>query len=400
MNRTVIAAVLLLLAMAGSAFAQGTSEERLRALEAQVAALQDAAPGLPEHDLHVAGYMSTLYHDSSEDVGSFSASFSPIFLYKSGERFLFESELALAFDGNETEVDLEYAQLDYMLADNFTLVTGKFLLPFGVFGERSHPSWINKLPSPPPIYGGHHGPGFAKALIPVLTDFGLQVRGGAHLGSMALNYAVYTVNGVRSMAMPDTAEVHGDFALMWTPFAEDSNQNKALGFRVGLIPSGGLELGLSYYQARATYEPSAGIGVPPDPMAEAPVKLMMFDATYQTGGLQLVTEYLTQDTTQLGTYAVMMDESGNSGNTLMEKTGAKYNGYYVQASYRLSGSALEPVVRYGKTTMAGTEQGHQLALGLDWWLGSSLVAKVSMSTDSVAGADAVQNYIAQFAFGF
>jgi hypothetical protein len=41
----------------------------------------------------------------------------------------------------------EYAQLDFIANDNPVLVGGKFLAPFGVFGPRIHPTWINEFPT-------------------------------------------------------------------------------------------------------------------------------------------------------------------------------------------------------------------------------------------------------------
>ncbi len=78
-----------------------------------------------------------------------------MFLFQFMDRVLFEVELEFELTGGVTETGLEYAQLDFLLNDNITLTGGKFLVPFGVFGERLHPTWINKFPTSPPLYGHH-----------------------------------------------------------------------------------------------------------------------------------------------------------------------------------------------------------------------------------------------------
>ena len=84
-------------------------------------------------------------------------------------------------------------QLDYMF-NGATPVAGKFLLPMGIFGERVHPAWINKLPISPPIYAGH---GSSAGLIPVMSNFGVMLRGGFPTGGLRWNWAAFAVNGPR-----------------------------------------------------------------------------------------------------------------------------------------------------------------------------------------------------------
>ena len=82
--------------------------------------------------------------------------------------------------------------MSYFVNDYLTLVAGKFILPFNVYSERLHPTWIDKLPRRPLIY--------TNLLDHALSDVGIQLRGGASLpfseGSK-INYAFYIVNGPR-----------------------------------------------------------------------------------------------------------------------------------------------------------------------------------------------------------
>ncbi len=139
----------------------------------------------PHHGFLVTGYGSTGYAATFLDDATpneFSASLSPVFLFQIRDRFLFESELELEFEDGGTVVGLEYAQIGYSLTDNLSIGVGKFLLPFNVFSERLHPTWINKLASPPATYGHHGGPGPTDAMLPVLSDLGVQLRSSVDLG--------------------------------------------------------------------------------------------------------------------------------------------------------------------------------------------------------------------------
>ena len=97
----------------------------------------DALPRhLPTHEFLVAGYGTAGWRAVGEGVNSFFGSVSPLLLFQFGERLLFEAELEFEIEDGVTRTGLEYAQVDYFLNDNLTLIAGKFLVPFGVFGER------------------------------------------------------------------------------------------------------------------------------------------------------------------------------------------------------------------------------------------------------------------------
>ncbi len=120
-----------------------------------------AAPlvGQNQSGFVIAGYGSTTYEGVTQGVyrNDFSASVSPVLLYSKGTDILFEAELEFGLTGDATSTTLEYAQIDYLGFENVQFIAGKFLLPFGVFGERIHPTWINKLPTMPIVFGHAHG---------------------------------------------------------------------------------------------------------------------------------------------------------------------------------------------------------------------------------------------------
>src|SRR5207237_8022910 len=116
----------------------------------------------------------------------FSATFNPIFLWELSPKLLFEGRLELELSGSGTNIELEYAQLTYLLNDYITLGAGEFLTPSNVFVERFEALWINKLPDRPlAVYDG---------ILPE-RSFGFQIRGGIPLGPTRANYSFYVANG-------------------------------------------------------------------------------------------------------------------------------------------------------------------------------------------------------------
>ena len=397
-----------LLACAGALFAQDGTTQRVRELEARVSRLEGAQETLPKNDFHIAGYTSITMSGREHQPSSFAATFNPLFLFKAGERFLFEAEMEFeivekkviqleieeptppatdpvleGFKEEEeivTETKLEYAHVDYMVADSLIIVAGKFLLPLGTFGERGHPSWINKLPVPPPIYGGHGG--FEGAIIPVLSDFGVQVRGGFRLNNSHLSYAVYSVNGPRPKEEREIGHVGGHghgagFPVVWEASPEDNNNNKAGGFRLSYLPLHKFEVGISHYSGKVEENQS--------------IALSMVDLALVLGGLEIRSEYLRQDTKELAAAA----KAAGSENIPAEET----TGYYVQVSYNFG--LPEVVVRYGAVSTETADVGTQTGLGLNFWLEPSIVLKLSAISDDLHDKPEKENaYFAQLAFGF
>lgn len=119
---------------------------------------------------------------------------NPILLVPGGRRWLLEAEFE--FEGEferekeegqwhpwerKFEREVEYLQLDFLAHRNLTVVTGRFLTPFGIFNERLHPIWIKKLQPNPIIFPLGTG-----------SSNGVMLRGGASIASgVNLNYAGY-----------------------------------------------------------------------------------------------------------------------------------------------------------------------------------------------------------------
>jgi hypothetical protein len=337
-----------------------------------------------EHRLSIVGYgFGTFEWQERANTNTFLAGFNPIFLYRLSDRLLFEGEAEIELADTETEFNLEYAQIDYILNDYMTLVAGKFLLPFGEFIERLHPVWINKLVSRPlPFREGDEG-----GLLP-FSELGLQVRGGIPLGygeGTRAEYSLYVTNGPRF-----ASDVRSAFFE-----ANNTDQNRAKGYgaRIGveLLPYdaglGRLRLGASTFDGQwgshsKLWFTSWGV-----------------DTVYQNGPLALRGEYLQ-------THRAMPTSIPDD----------KRDGWYIQAAYRLQALPVpyldhtELIVRYsGQNQNALTADAlaegflrnpRQVAVGLDYWIAPSVVWKLEYDRELPAKGGDRNALLTQFAVGF
>ena len=322
----------------------------------------------------LSGYGTAFVAIPEDEADLFGIGFNPGFHYRMTDRLHFNGELEIELeteDGEvETHIELEFAQVDVLATDWLVLGAGKFFTPFATFGTRLHPTWINKLASPPPIYGGHAGGG----VIPVLTTVGGVASGGAALWSddAKVNYAVYIGNGPTAESNPDDPEEVLDIEFDNSPDLDSIGT----GGRVGFLPIANLEVGASYFTGDPDNEWFHMTGV---------------DAWYFCEGLELRGEfvYLTREADGID---------------------ADVAGYWTQASYRLrylfpdrsglSGIAnrMEPVVRWGQVFGFEESDREQVAFGLNFWLFESAPLKVTYELNSGAVKD--NRFFVQFAYGF
>ena len=317
------------------------------------------------------------FSDSESTSGKtfFSGSFNPGLYFQYDDLLLFESELEMAVtEEGDTEVLLEFAQLDLLLHDDVTLVAGKFLSPVGQYSERLHPAWINRLADAPPGFG-HDGlqPG---------ADVGIQLRGGVATGNSRFTYAIAVGNGPQ-------LSPHG--APMQEGFLDDDNKNKAISGRIGFLPMPYLEFGASFLTAKVRpmleeeEEPEEGMAsaAASEAMPEGPntrFKIWGLDAAYTRGPWDVRAEYIHGTRASYQVPPAMDEEEP----ALVPKL--KLTAWYVQLAYRLSGITqqrilqnFEPAVRYGQYRVDGLEELAEEAeekrwdVGVNYWFTPSLV---------------------------
>lgn len=351
-----------------------------------------SASATPNRSLLIAGYADATLAISDDD-SSFSGTFNPALYYQYGNFALLESEMEISSsDTGETEITLEFGQIDLFLHDNVTLVVGKFLSPVGQFQERLHPSWINRLADAPAGFG-HDGlqPG---------AEVGLQLRGGIAMGEARFAYALAVGNG---------PQLEEDGAVMLEGFGRDDNDNKAISGRLGFLPTPHLEVGASFLRAEVQ---AMGVGGadPGVPMPNADFDLWGLDAAYTRGPWDVRAEYLR------GTRGQITLNMDGEGGVMLPRL--KMEAWYAQAGYRISGITqhpilrnFEPVVRYGEFTVDGLEAlAEEVAerrtdVGLNYWFAPAVVLHAAIQrrrfTDRSEGEDRSDTrFLLQVSYGF
>lgn len=352
-------------------------------------------------DVVLTGYAHTLYRDRDGAPGSFLlGSFNPLLLARYRDNVLFEGELEFEVDredgsSTETNIEVEYAQIDYLVNDALTLIMGRFITPLGVFNEKLHPAWINKLPNGPLPYGGHDA-----SLLP-FNDIGIQARGAFAVGDARLTYAAFVTNGPGQEAAHDEEEAAASIggarnedgedegeSLDFESSAVDNNSSKNFGGRLALLPFPGVELGLSGTTGRY------------DDEGDLDFSVLVVDAAAQHFGFaELRGEWI---------------------RTWQERTASDIDrsAFWVQTSFKVAGipsepiqdaldsvafmRRIEPVVRYSEVKTDETDADReQWSVGLNCYLTNTLLLKASYDfNDGEAAEDSNDTFNAQLAFGW
>ncbi|MEI7802612.1 MAG: hypothetical protein WCI97_08215 [Bacteroidota bacterium] len=191
-----------------------------------------AASGKTKMLLTGAGWFGFAY-DNDAKFNFNSYGFAPVFLWKISDKLFFESEI----EAPNGEFELEFAKLNYAVNNYISIGAGRMLTPFGAYGEKWEPAFIERFPNNPIIPDEDFLPGGTHLNWGAIM--GLDVRGRVPLGNSRLSYVVFVSNG------PALDNSNG---LIDYENLDDNNANKQVGGRIGLLPFSNscLELGFSY----------------------------------------------------------------------------------------------------------------------------------------------------------
>lgn len=332
---------------------------------------------VPTNNTVISGYGTAgyVYRTEGDNENEFTASLNPIFLFQFQDRFLFEVELEFELEGGITETGLEYANIDWIVNDNLVLVGGKFLLPFAVFGERLHPTWINKFPTAPPLYGHHVSEFGAAPLLPILSDVGFMARGTVRPGRYNIGLNVFATQGPEAEVPADGEEVP---ELEFPGSSEDNNTNKTFGGRLDLMLPPWAEVNISLMNG--DYDEQGFLDFTAWSVAA--------EARYR--GFEGRGEYIQtrQEIETLDGFPVF-----------------RRHGFYAQVSYRWR--QWEPLFRWTQTfddELDGevSESGAtQAAFGLDYWFTPSIAVMAGFELNKEDGTE-IENdrLVAHVAYGF
>ena len=239
---------------------------------------------------HLAGYADVGFETAPGDANdSFLAGkFNPSFHFQYKDWIMFESELEIETSNDgETEIALEYSQLNFLVHDNMTIVAGKFLSPIGQFQERLHPSWINRSVNMPAGFG-HGG-------VQPTSDVGFMLRGGVPTSDdLTFTYSLAVGNGPRFGHDEDELELEG--------FGRDNDSNKSFGGRIAVVHSSSLEFGFSYLNANLNAEEEIHQDGDIAPAKNADYSLWGADLAYSKGPWDIRAEYLNSKSRPLAVH--------------------------------------------------------------------------------------------------
>lgn len=346
---------------------------------------------LPNGRVVIAGYGNVMYESSNlQDSSSFSAQFNPIMLFRLSDELHIETELEISLDDQgETELELEYAKLHYFINDTITLTAGKFLLAFGQFSQNLHPSWINRSPWTPGIYGSHGSTQAMTPLLPVLSDVGVAVQKTFVFSSKQKIFLdLYVSNGARSEGAAHQEEAEGFEEEHGEEFPEvgfeasngDNNKDKAVGGRIAYAFLPGLEIGASYYTA--SYDD--------DELLDISAKGI--DINLMVNHFLIRGEYIQTDTDGL-------EADGDS----IGIHNFKRDGWYLQGIWHLGQltpalSRMEIVVERARVNKF--EKSDRWVYGINYWLDGRSVIKIAYEDTNVVNGKDDKRFAIQFSYGF
>ncbi len=330
---------------------------------------------VPTNHVVLTGYgtVGFNYRPQGDNLNEFSTLFAPVFLYQFQDKVLFEVELEFELTEGVTETGVEYAQLDYIASDNLVLVGGKFLLPFGVFGERYHPTWINKFPTSPPLFGHHVAEFGLEPLIPILSDVGIMARGTIRPGNARISLNAYATQGP---GLEDGGEEIPE--IEFAASSSDNNTNKMVGGRLDVAFLPLIEFNVSFLNGDY------------DDQNVLDFTAWDVSAQFLYRQFQILAEYV-QTRQEIETF---------SGFPTLRR-----DGFYAQASYRKR--EWEPVFRWTQvfdSELDGVlqeEGAWQAAFGLDYWLSPSIAVMAGYELNREDGVELDNDrFILHVAFGF
>jgi hypothetical protein len=284
-----------------------------------VALAQANPPRSALHNFTMVGDAEVQYGQAKGSFGTFDlADFAPIFLFRANDNILFEAGFDIMVQnntdangnpngGNNTSVSMSFGQMDYLINDYMTSVSGYMLLPLGTYSERGA-GWLNKIPDAPLSVNFLPGAGA-----------GTQLRGALPVGEsgQSVTYAAYVVNGPSSSTGNATAgslDLGGNVGNSNPSLNSDPSVGGRIGWFYPWKPNYDIELGVSGQSGHwsGNYLWSA----------------LVFDAAVH------ITPYFEVK----GEYINTWEETSDMGSIQPQ-------GWWLQTSYKLAGLNLDaPVV--------------------------------------------------------
>ncbi len=218
--------------------------------------------------------------------------------YQFNDRISVHSEVD--FEHAATEIELEFAYLDFLITPAFNVRTGSMLMPVGPLNEFHEP----------PLFYSVERPYVQRTIIPTTwQEGGVGVFGSIPAG---LKYRVYLVSGLNAEGFSASNGIRGGRGHV----AEQPSDELAIVGRLEYVGLPGVDLGLSVYQGGANTTNNSALG-------DAAVGIWEADARLHMAGLDLrgVVASINVDDADL--------ISAVTGDTI----GEEMLGWYLEAAY-------------------------------------------------------------------
>ncbi len=206
--------------------------------------------------------------------------------------------------GTDGSIQIEFAQLDYLITEAINLRAGILLMPVGKF-NLLHDSPLNDLVDRPMV---------SRIVIPsTWFEAGAGIYGTLYPTSLSkLDYELYVVNGMSQTAGAITdAGVRGARGSV----SRDRDDNKAVVGRLAFSPMLGIEVAGSGYHGQ--YKPSAGA------VGSGYIDVFAIDWTLQRGPFEVIGESAWSRISNNNATGVAGNPIGPAG----------MHGYYIQGNY-------------------------------------------------------------------
>ncbi len=206
------------------------------------------------------------------------------------------------FEHAATEIELEYAHLDYDFAPTVAARIGSVLMPVGPLNEFHEP----------PLFYSVERPYVESSILPTTwQEIGIGVVGRA--GSGALAYRAYVVTGLDASGFSSLSGIRGGRMHG----AEAKAEDLAGVARLEYAAAGGLHIGASGYYGGADHGDSA--------LGDVSVGIASADARYRRHGFDLRGVF----------YRVMIDGADRVSTVRGETVGEALMGWHGEAAYDL-----------------------------------------------------------------
>ncbi len=214
-------------------------------------------------------------------------------------------------------MQLEFAQIDYLVTEAVNMRAGILLMPVGKF-NLLHDSPLNDLPDRPMV---------DRLVIPsTWFESGAGIYGTLYPTALSkLDYELYAVNGMGCNAQGTSITDTSGMRNCRGSVSRDNNDNKGVVGRVAFSPRLGIEVaGSAYYGQYSNRNATTGVN-----NQDNNVGIYAIDWTLQRGPWELIGE------------AAWARITGNQGTTLTTQGPDGMFGYYIQANYHFMPELLK-----------------------------------------------------------